>query len=176
MQPCTPTGDALSRVGYDGQGNRPAAELVARAPGLRGTMSFCCRADRIRRHDDAEQLGGRCPLPASDAGADRAHARPRPSGVGCRRRAAAMVESTPRVPKRPIRPTPPGSSRAVDLAVAVDVDPVGGEPGGEPGVLPLPADRERELEVGHDDLDLAGRPASTTSLEITWAGDSALPT
>jgi hypothetical protein len=34
-------------------------------------MFFCCHADRIRRHDDAEQLGGRNPLPAPDARADR---------------------------------------------------------------------------------------------------------
>ena len=56
---------------------RQAPELVA------GTVPR-----RIRCHDDAEQLGGRCPLPAPDARSDRArwlHSA-RSSGVGCRRR------------------------------------------------------------------------------------------
>src|SRR5690606_29455856 len=37
------------------------------------------------------------------------------------------------------------------LGVRVDVDPPAGEAGGEAGVLPLLADRQRELEVGDDD-------------------------
>src|SRR5579859_2493009 len=37
-----------------------------------------------------------------------------------------------------------------ELRLGADVDPPAREPGGEPGVLALAADRQRELIVGHD--------------------------
>ena len=43
-----------------------------------------------------------------------------------------------------------GRRRLGGLALRLDVDPPPGQPRREPGVLSLPADRERELVVGHD--------------------------
>lgn len=144
MQPCASTGDALPWVGYDGQGNRPVAELSARVPGLRRTVSFCCRADRTRRHDDAEQLGGRNALPAPDARADR--------GLhGHRRRSFGLrMPSTTRRPPTSLplgRPNGrfarrPRSVCVVGLTVAVDVDAVRGQSGRQPGILAFAADGE----------------------------------
>ena len=41
--------------------------------------------------------------------------------------------------------------------VGPDIDAPAGEPGGQPGVLPLFADRQRKLVIGHYDLRLPGR-------------------
>ncbi len=78
MQPGTSSGDAPPQVGYHRQGNRPTAESWTRALGRTLT-------GRPRRHDDADQLGSRCPLPAPDARSDRAVG-PRSTRIGCRRR------------------------------------------------------------------------------------------
>jgi hypothetical protein len=108
MQPRAPTGDAAKGVGHDRQGNGPAAEQVARGPGLRRTWCHRSLADRIRRHDDAEQFGSPCPLSTSDASSNGAlwgHSGPSFSR-GCRRRTAAAIQSTPRGSVRPIPPRP----------------------------------------------------------------------
>src|SRR5215207_1535234 len=42
-----------------------------------------------------------------------------------------------------------------ELGLGADVDPPAGQAGGEPGVLALAADRQRELVVGHDHRRLA---------------------
>jgi hypothetical protein len=41
------------------------------------------------------------------------------------------------------------------LGLGQDIDIPAGELGGEPHILPAPADRQRELLVGHDNLDAA---------------------
>ena len=80
MQPCAPAGGAPTRIGND-------------------------HAVRIRY--DAEQLGGRGPLSASDARPNRAlwiHRGPVLCGFGCRRRCNGHLQSTPRSSARPIPP------------------------------------------------------------------------
>ena len=52
--------------------------------------------------------------------------------------------------------TPPPASSSCELRLALDVDAPTGEPGGEPRVLALLADGQRELEVGDDHLGCAG--------------------
>jgi hypothetical protein len=56
VQPGTSTGRPMPRVGHDGHGTQGVPR---------------CDTGRIRRHDDAEQLGGRSPFTAPDAGSDR---------------------------------------------------------------------------------------------------------
>ncbi len=84
-------------------------------------------------------LDGRRTLPATHTGA----LRPRTS--------YHRSKSTPKPPadraarlRCVISAPPAGAAR-----VGPDVDPPAGQPGGEPGVLPFPADRQRELEVRH---------------------------
>ena len=81
-------------------------------------------------------------------------------------RAAAVVQST-RARHRPAqsrsrRPRRGRRRRLARLLVGADVDAPAGEAGGEPGVLALLADRERELEVG-DDHARGAASRSTTS-------------
>ena len=127
---------------------------------------------RSRSHDHAEQLGSRRPLATSDAGSDRARGGPGPvrtcSGR-CRRRRTAMVTLLPGA-------GPPGfhaggvgpTGRGRGLRIAVDVDAPAGQAGGEPGVLPFPADRERQLEVRHDDPDGLRRPGRRPRWQGVW--------
>ena len=63
-----------------------------------------------------------------------------------------------------------------DASSGADVDPPAGQPGGEPGVLALLADRQRQLVVGHDDPGRAARPGRRSRPRCTLAGDSASPT
>ena len=126
--------------------------------------------------DDPQQIVGRRPGTAADAGPDRPSvgseadrgggpavrgSRPgRRTDLKC---TASPVSGAPYRgcgPLRRARPTgaaDPDASAAGDprVGVAADVDAPPGEPRREPGVLPLLADRERELEVRHDH---AGRP------------------
>ena len=53
--------------------------------------------------------------------------------------------------------------------VAPDVDPPAGQAGGEPGVLALAADRQREHPLGHGDGSRSGAPRRW-STPRTWAG------
>jgi len=61
-----------------------------------------------------------------------------------------------------------------ELALALDVDPPAGEPGGQPGVLALLADGEGELEVRHDHLAVWVSGSMRTS--FTFAGERAFDT
>jgi hypothetical protein len=56
VQPRTSTGCPMPRVRHDWHG-------IGWIPR--------CDAGRVRRHDDAKQLGGRSPLPTPDAGSNR---------------------------------------------------------------------------------------------------------
>ena len=77
----------------------------------------------------------------------------------------------------------PARASAGGLGVAVDVDAPAGQPGGQPGVLAFPADREGQLEVRHDDpgrlggrvddLTLDARAPATARCRRSVAGSSA---
>ena len=59
------------------------------------------------------------------------------------------------------------------LGLGQDVDVPAGELRGEADVLAAPADRQRQLIVGDDDLDARSKSSSSTTF-ITSAGCSAL--
>ena len=74
------------------------------------------------------------------------------SRLGLRRRLAAAPRSAGSATGSAAGGGPPrrrDSSR--DLGLGLDVDPPSGQPRGQAGVLPLLADGERQLVVGHDD-------------------------
>ena len=62
------------------------------------------------------------------------------------------------------------------VGVGPDVDPPAGQPGGEPGVLALLADGQRELVVGHDHLRHPGLGVHARSPGTPGPGDSAWAT
>src|SRR3954463_16401112 len=90
-----------------------------------------------------------------------------PGGGGCTRhrvstRSRDLVPRSRRLldlaaPTRGVRSSRPAARLiaarliTVRLIVGPDVDAPAGEPGGEAGVLALLADRQGQLEVGHDD-------------------------
>ena len=146
--------------------------------------------------DDPQQIVGRCPGSTPDTGPDRSLVGARPNGEACRRAglrpgrrtgfkctasprqrgSAPGVRAAPAAAPRRAGPASPPPRRAMRgrpgdprVGVAADVDAPPGEPRGEPGVLPLLADGERELEVRHDHPRRAGarvehaspRPPST---------------
>ncbi len=51
---------------------------------------------------------------------------------------------------RPLRITKGDEPSLLLCGVGTDVDPPPGQPSRKPGVLPFPADRQRQLVVGHD--------------------------
>ena len=138
VQPRTSSGRATTWIGDDGQ---PAGAQTGRLP----------------RHDDAEQLGGHRPLPASDAGPDRAPEHRARLGRADSDAAVgpaateSLLLALGRVARSAPAPAAVAAAAAGTSRVAVDVDPPAGQPGRQPGVLALAPDGERELEVGHDD-------------------------
>lgn len=134
VQPDTTTRESPARIRHDRHhgGRRPR---------------FC--ADRVRRHDGAEQICSRALAPAPDAGADRAgacrvaHSRPRSSVSD------AVVEQTAAPTLLPSdswyltsRCRRSGALRGVVLGVAVDVDPAPGQSCRQSSVLPFAPDCE----------------------------------
>src|SRR2546430_9044648 len=114
---------------------RPAARRV----GLDGNQLVTGLIYTVRDRDDSQQLGGLGTLPTTHTGAYR-------------RRAAYHCESLPCCLRvgRAVVASATGRGRALHIGVVrTDVDPPSGQPGGEPGILPFPPDRQGELVVRH---------------------------
>ena len=153
----SPPCSSFVRLGLGAVGRRSLASgSRLRRSGASASAASAPSAARRRRASSARRLGrvGRAGVGARGR-ATRSRPRRReiasPPSAGCH-------ISSPSGALRPTRPRrrPPPDSSSCELRLALDVDAPAGEPRREAGVLAFLADRERQLEVGNDDLGDAG--------------------
>ena len=159
------TGDAQrSAEGVPPDRRRQTAD-VGMQPGTPARVGACGihrdgRVTVLRRYrHHPEQFDSQLSLPAADAHAHR-------SGACVSDRGFALDHGSVYRHQGPVQNQPPRSlpagglrragGRAGRFGVAADVDPPAGQAGRQPGVLPLLADGQRQLEVRHDDPRGAG--------------------
>ena len=130
---------STSRTGEPVESRRTAGSATTRSKsvtGARWRQPMQVRTGRRRRRADG--LASSLPLTGSRI-VRRANRRRWPTDRQAPRRLGGIAG----------RPGVDGLDRR--LGVGVDVDPPAGQPRRQPGVLALPADRQGELVVGHDD-------------------------